>query len=113
MAHGADFGRESGNNELARQVMLDYREAELEAVDRVLCDYAVKLTLQPAAIGDGDIESLREAGFSDRQVLVATQVISYFNCINRMVDALGADAEDYFVMSEQEWLEERKPSSSA
>jgi uncharacterized peroxidase-related enzyme len=62
-------------------------------VDRALCDYALKLTRTPAAIGQADIDRLRSAGLSDRAISDACEVISYFNYINRIADGLGVDPE--------------------
>ena len=40
-----------------------------------------------------DVELLRAVGLSDRAISDATQVIAYFNYINRVVDGLGIDLE--------------------
>jgi len=40
-----------------------------------------------------DHTPLRAHGLSDRDIHDATQVISYFNYINRIADALGTDLE--------------------
>ena len=40
-----------------------------------------------------DVDRLREVGLSDRAISDATQVIAYFNYINRVVDGLGVDLE--------------------
>ncbi len=40
-----------------------------------------------------DVETLRKHGLSDRDILDAVEVIAYFNCINRIADALGIDPE--------------------
>lgn len=40
-----------------------------------------------------DIRELRNQGFSDSAIHDATQVIAYFNYINRVADALGIDQE--------------------
>ena len=40
-----------------------------------------------------DIESLRINGFSDEDILDAVYLISYFNFVNRVLDALGAKPE--------------------
>ena len=42
-----------------------------------------------------DVETLREAGFDDRAISDAVQVVSYFNYINRVADALGVDLEEW------------------
>ena len=42
-----------------------------------------------------DLEVLRSHGLNDRAIHDATQVISYFNYINRIADALGVEPEDF------------------
>ena len=51
------------------------------------------MTGTPAAIRCRDVETLRKHGLKDRDILDAVQVISYFNYINRVADALGIDPE--------------------
>lgn len=41
----------------------------------------------------GDIDRLRDLGLSDRAITDATQVIAFFNYINRVADGLGVDLE--------------------
>lgn len=38
---------------------------------------------------------LRQHGFEDRAIHDATQVISYFNYINRIADGLGVEPEEF------------------
>ena len=78
-----------------RQLKEDYTQLPLSAVDRLLCEYAERLTREPA-FADREIasEELRAAGLSDRAILDATLVISYFNFVNRMVLGLGVDLEE-------------------
>jgi alkylhydroperoxidase family enzyme len=42
-----------------------------------------------------DIDTLRRHGFDDRAIHDATQVIAYFNYINRIADALHVEQEDF------------------
>ena len=53
----------------------------------------MRVTRAPAAVRRRDIETLRKHGLTDRDILDAVQVISYFNYINRVADALGIDPE--------------------
>lgn len=48
-----------------------------------------------------DIVTLREVGLDDRAIHDATKVISYFNYINRIADALGVERETWI----QSWGE--------
>ncbi|HIE95758.1 MAG TPA: peroxidase [Fuerstia sp.] len=103
MSHAQDFGRESGNDRVAQQLVYDYRTAELRREDRKLCDYAVKLTLTPGQVNETDVAVLRKAGFTDQQITVAAQVIGYFNYINRIADGLGVDPQDGMQPSVEDW----------
>ena len=73
--------------------MDDWRSADLSAADRALCEYADKATLRPQQCGESDVIALRTAGFDDRAITDATQVVAYFNYINRVADCLGVDLE--------------------
>ena len=73
----------------------DWRSAPLSDVDRDLCAYAEKLTHTPIQMSETDLQVLREDGLDDRAIHDATQVISYFNYINRIADALGVEPEDF------------------
>lgn len=64
-------------------------------IDIALCTYAEKLTAFPKEMGAADIEALRTAGLDDRAIHDATQVISFFNYINRIADALGVENETF------------------
>ena len=71
----------------------DYRRARLTPRQKALARFAVKVTRKPASVRPGDLDALRKQGLSDRDILDAVQVISYFNYINRIADALGIDPE--------------------
>ncbi|MEZ4429390.1 MAG: hypothetical protein R3A51_17075 [Nannocystaceae bacterium] len=75
------------------QVTRDYTEARLEPVDRAILDYAVKLTVQPGEMVEGDVAALRACGLSDAAIHHVAQVAALFNYYNRLVDGLGADDE--------------------
>jgi len=54
-------------------------------------NYAKLLTLQHKTITEKNIIELRNAGFSDGEILEINQVTSYFNYVNRSVVGLGVD----------------------
>lgn len=75
------------------RITLDWRTAGLDPADVALCEYTEKLTLAPSSVGPDDIATLRSAGFDDGGISSATQVIAYFNYINRIADGLGVPME--------------------
>jgi uncharacterized peroxidase-related enzyme len=77
------------------QIARDWREAGLSASGRALCVYAEKLTQDPAGMTEGDINALRGHNFDDRAIHDATQVIAYFNYINRIADGLDVALEEF------------------
>lgn len=60
-----------------------------------LCAYAAKLTRNQHAMEPEDLEHLRGAGFDDRGIHDATQVIGFFNYITRVADGLGVEPEEF------------------
>ena len=57
--------------------------------------YAVKLTQAPGEMTAADVEALRVAGFSDRDVLDIAEVTAYYAYANRIADGLGVNPEDW------------------
>lgn len=55
---------------------------------------AEKITRHAYKVTDGDIQTLRDVGWSDEKILEAVGVVVFFNLINRLADTLGiADAD--------------------
>ena len=61
------------------------------------------VTRVPSAMERRHVEALRMHGLSDRDILDAVQIISYFNYINRIADALGIDPEPEMQAAHQKW----------
>lgn len=61
--------------------------------EQAALEYAAKLTRSPASIRAKDIEMLRNAGWTDGQILEINQAASYFAYANRSVQGLGVDTE--------------------
>ncbi|MFQ5571456.1 MAG: peroxidase-related enzyme, partial [Rhodothermales bacterium] len=70
--------------ERVEQVKHDYRALDLPAPSRAMLDYAVKLTREPSSVTEDDVETLRQAGFSDKDILDINLITSYFNFVNRI-----------------------------
>ena len=82
-------------------VARDWRSAPLDGQDRELCAFAERLTGDSEAVDDGGIAALRRCGFDDRAIHDATQVVAFFNYINRVASALGVEQETFVRAWEQ------------
>ena len=89
------FASDAEADAYVEAIATDWRAAALAPEDEALCGFAEKLTATPAGMGSGDVQALREAGFSDPAIHDASQVVSYFNYINRIADALGVELETF------------------
>lgn len=64
------------------------------------------MTRTPSAIRRQDLDTLRAHGLTDRDILDAVEVASYFNYINRVADALGVDPEPEMHEAFERWKRE-------
>lgn len=79
------------NRDRVDRLIRDYRTAELNEEQLAMAGYAIKLTSAPTIVSETDIQDLRGAGFSDRQILDINLIVSYFNFVNRIADGLGVE----------------------
>ncbi len=68
-------------------------EQAFEGKDLAGLEYAEKLTTNAATVSKEDIESMRNAGLDDGQILEINQVSAYFAYANRMVLGLGINTD--------------------
>lgn len=76
--------------------MDDFDQAEITAENRMMLDYAAKLTRAPEAVSPADIEGLRGCGFTDHEIHQMVLVIGYMNFANRIADGLGVELEGFW-----------------
>jgi uncharacterized peroxidase-related enzyme len=83
------------DDDLLAAVETDWRSAPLSEKRRAMLVYAVKLTSAPGEMVAGDVAALRQAGFSDRDVLDIVEVTAYYAYVNRIADGLGVPTESW------------------
>jgi uncharacterized peroxidase-related enzyme len=83
-AHGAAVRELSGNPVLGEQLVMNYKTAALEPRQRAMLDFAALLTTASASVAEADRQTLREHGFSDRDIWDITSVAAFFNMTNRV-----------------------------
>lgn len=86
-AHGAAVRQLSGDPILGEQMVMNYRAARLDARQRAMLDFAVKLTERPWDVEEADRAALRQVGLSERDIWDVSAVTAFFNMSNRVAAA--------------------------
>jgi uncharacterized peroxidase-related enzyme len=96
VAHGAAVRALSGNPMLGEQLVMNYRVADLDDRQRAMLDFAAKMTTASATIQEADRQSLRDVGFSDRDIWDIANVAGFYNMSNRVASATDMRPNDEY-----------------
>lgn len=88
-AHAAALRLRTKDAALVDRLAANHRHVELPGKDRVMLDFAVKLTHTPEACDEDDLDRLRAAGFTDKDILHIVEVTAIFNFNVRLATATG------------------------
>lgn len=77
------------------QVKDDWRQMALNEAEYAMLEFAEKLTLTSSNMRETDVQKLRDAGWTDRDILDIVHVCAYFNFRVRVVDGLGLEVADW------------------
>jgi uncharacterized peroxidase-related enzyme len=92
--HGEALNHYWKDEERIEELCNDFTMAGLDKTDEALCEMAWNLTLNPSKNNQAAVSKLKKADFTDRAILDATLIISYFNFVNRMVMGLGVQPDE-------------------
>ena len=81
---------------LGRQLVLDYKTADVPEPERALFRFAEKVTREPFSVKEQDITELRQQGWDDAAILEVCLVVGHFNYFNRLAASLGVVPEHVF-----------------
>jgi alkylhydroperoxidase family enzyme len=70
-------------------------EAGLTPAERTLLEYVELITQAAYRSTPGDVQKLRDGGWSEDQISEAVYVIALFAFFNRVADAFGVPSQDY------------------
>ena len=85
--HFVDALRGPLDQAFAVQAASDWRALTLTAADKAVLGYVEKGTIDEASVRKRDVEELRAAGLSDKEVLLIATAIAYHNYSIRMAAA--------------------------
>lgn len=96
VAHGAILRIRARNPQIADQVAINYRKADITPRQRAMLAFALKVTQESHAINDADFAALREQGFSDEDIWDIGGISAFFALSNRMANMINMRPNDEF-----------------
>lgn len=86
IAHGAILRIREKSVTIADQLATNYRKADISPRQRVMLDYAVKVSREAENIEATDFDRLREYGFSDDDIWDIGAIAAFFALSNRLAN---------------------------
>ncbi len=96
VAHGAAVREMSGDPKLGEALVMNYRIAAVTPRQRAMLDFAAQMTSASATIEDAHRQTLRDAGFTDRDIWDIANVAGFFNMTNRVASATDMRPNDAY-----------------
>jgi len=98
IAHGAILRIYAKNPQMADQVAIDHRKADISDRQKTMLDFAVKLARTPEEITDADRQMLKQHGFSEEDIWDIGGITALFALSNRMAHLIEMRANDEFYL---------------
>lgn len=98
IAHGAILRIYAKNPQIADQVAIHHRKADLTPRQKAMLDFACKLSRTPEAMTDADHEILRGHGFSAEDIWDVGGITALFALSNRMAHLIDMRPNDEFYL---------------
>ena len=86
VAHGAILRIREKNPLIADQVATNYRKADVTAKQSLMLDFAVKISQQANEVGEHDLQTLHDNGFSMEEIWDIGSIAALFALSNRLAN---------------------------
>lgn len=99
VAHGALLRIYEKKPLVADQVAVNHAKADISPRQAAMLDFAMKVALDSAAVGEADYAALREHGFTDEDAWDIVAITALFGLSNRLANAFSIRPnEEFFLM---------------
>jgi len=98
IAHGAILRIRAKNPLIADQVATNYRKADISERQKVMLDFALKVSREAELVNDADYELLNAHEFDDEDIWDIGAISAFFGLSNRMVNLTSMRTNDEFYL---------------
>jgi uncharacterized peroxidase-related enzyme len=98
IAHGAILRIRAKNPQIADQIAVNYRKADITPRQRAMLDFAMKVSREAHLISEADFAGIAGHGFSDDDIWDIAAISSFFALSNRMANVTAMRPNDEFYM---------------
>ncbi|ASM75185.1 MULTISPECIES: peroxidase-related enzyme [Roseobacteraceae] len=97
VAHGAILRIRAKDPQIADQVAINYRKAEITPRQRAMLDFAMKVSARAYEVDETDVETLKSHGFSEEDIWDIGAITAFFGMSNRLANltSMKPNAEFY------------------
>jgi uncharacterized peroxidase-related enzyme len=98
IAHGAILRIRAKNPQIADQIAINYRKADITPRQLAMLDFAMKVSRAAEEISEQDFADISRHGFSDDDIWDIAAISAFFALSNRMANVTGMRPNDEFYM---------------
>jgi uncharacterized peroxidase-related enzyme len=98
VAHGAILRIRAKNPQIADQIAINYRKADVTPRQKAMLDFAMKASRAAEEISEQDFADVARHGFSDDDIWDIAAIAAFFALSNRMANVTGMRPNDEFYL---------------
>jgi uncharacterized peroxidase-related enzyme len=96
VAHGAILRIRAKNPQIADQVAINYRKADITPRQMAMIDFAMKVSARAYEVGDADVAELKTHGFTEEDAWDIAAISAFFGMSNRLANVTSMRPNDEF-----------------
>src|SRR5436305_4169122 len=98
VAHGAILRIRAKNPQIADQIAINYRKADITPRQRAMLDFAMKVSTEAHKISEADFAEIGKHGSSDDDIWDIAAIAAFFALSNRMANVTVMRPNDEFYL---------------
>ena len=98
IAHGAILRIRAKNPQIADQIAVNYRKADITPRQRAMLDFAMKVSRKAHLVSEADFGEIAAHGFSDSDIWDIAAIAAFFALSNRMANVTAMRPNDEFYL---------------